>query len=154
MAKLTQAEVKGLADEWAGFQAKIARAEAKRNEELDPFIVEYNEKTKPITAKHDAKIQKLKDEQAAIGKRVTEWLASHGKAIVLEGEAAVAANEVKVGSRVIDAEKFFSLVKAKGSEFWGCVTVQIAKAEKFLGKTEVDKISSKESKLVPVLKLK
>lgn len=154
MGKLTQAEVKVLADRWAEIGASIDAAERKKNAALEPLIEQHNEACKPVLAKFEPKIQKLREEQAAIEKQVTDWLTAQGKPIVLDATLAVAANEVKVGSRVIDPEKFFKLVRAKGSEFWGCLTVHIAKAEKFLGKTEVDKIASKESKLVPTLKLK
>lgn len=154
MAKLSQAAVKELADEWADVGEQIAKLDQKRNAELDPLIERHNLEMKPILDKYDPKIAKLQERRSEIWDEVTGWLTAHGKAISLEGERAVAAVEVKVGARTIDPEKFFKLVKAKGSEFWGCLTVQIAKAEKFLGKTEVDKIAEKKNGLVPTLKLK
>lgn len=154
MAKVSQARIKELADEWAAIGSQVVKLEAKRNAEMEPLIERHNEELKPILDKYDPKIEKLESKAAEIYGEVTDWLSAHGKPILLEGEDAVAANEVKIGARKIDPKTFFDLVKAKGSEFWGCLTVQIAKAEQFLGKTEVDKISEKPSGLVPTLKLK
>lgn len=154
MAKLTQAEIKTMADDWAALGTKIDKARQAKDAEIEPFTRRFEEDTKSIREKHDKKILKLMEQQADLSDSITEWLKGHGKAVVLEGETAVAANEVKVGSRTIDPESFFKLVRSKGSEFWNCVKVEIAKAEKFLGKTEVDKISKKDTKLMPVLKVK
>lgn len=151
---LSQKAVKELADEWADLGDKIAKLDSKRNAELDPYLILHNETIKPVLDKYDPKIEKLQERQSEIYDEVTEWLSIQGRPIVLEGENAVAAVEVKVGSRTIDPKAFFDLVKTKGSEFWGCLTVQIAKAERFLGKTEVDRISEKKTSLVPTLKLK
>lgn len=154
MAKLSQAQIKELTDEWADLQTQIAKLNRKRSEAIEPLIEKHNEELKAILAKHDPKIDKLNVRQLEIYSQVTEWLSAQGKPIVLAGEKAVAAVEVKVGARVVDPKVFFDLVKAKGSEFWACLKVEIAKAEKFLGKTEVDRISEKKSGLVPTLKLK
>lgn len=154
MAKLTQAEVKAAADEWADLQAKITKAENAKNAEIDPYLVKFNKETAPILAKHESKINKLREQAGELEQTVIGWLNGVGKPIALEGEKAVAEVHLKESSRTIDSQKFFELVKAKGAEFWGCVSVGIAKAEKFLGKTEVDRISSKETKLVASLKLK
>lgn len=154
MAKLTQAEVRQRADEWAAVQAKIQRAERALNDEIDPYLVKYNEETEPIRTKHEKKINALREQAGELEQMVIGWLNGVGKPIALEGEMAVAEVHLKESSRTIDVQKFFDVVKAKGSEFWACVSVGIAKAEKFLGKTEVDRISSKEVKLVPSLKLK
>lgn len=154
MAKLTQAEIKAKADEWAAYDAKITKAEQAKNEALDPFIVRFNEDTKAIHAKHGPKIQQLRDAKALIEAEVMDWLSTQGKPITLAGEKAVATVEVKVGSRVIDVEKFFAAVKEKNTAFWACVSVVIAKAEKLIGAAKVDEISTKKTGLVPSLKLK
>jgi hypothetical protein len=77
-----------------------------------------------------------------------------GKPLVLEGDLAIASVESVVGRRMIDVEKFLKAAKGKGAAMWDCVSVAVAKAEKLLGKTEVDKISAKETKLVASLTLK
>lgn len=154
MAKLSQAEVKATADAWAAVKVKIGKAERALYDEIDPYLVRYNKETAPIRAKHEKKINSLREQADELEQTVIGWLNGVGKPIALMGEKAVAEVHLKECSRVIDVEKFFATVKAKGSEFWACVSVGIAKAEKFLGKTEVDKIATKETKLVPSLKLK
>ena len=154
MTKLTQGEIKGLADKWAEVNAKIAKAETAKNAEIDPFLVRFNEDTEPIRVKHDKKINSLREQADEIEGQVLGWLNGVGKPIALAGEKAVAAVEAKIGNRVINVQKFFDSVKDKNVAFWECVSVAIAKAEKLVGKDKVDAVSSKESKLVATLKLK
>lgn len=154
MAKLTQAEIKAKADEWAKLDGKIKKAESDKGVELDPFIVEFNEKTKLIVEKHDNKIAGIASKKAAVEGEILGWLEGQGKPIALAGDLAIAANEMQVSSRKIDARKFFDKVKDRGAAFWQCVTIGIQKADKYLGKTQVDAMATKESKLVASLKLK
>lgn len=151
MKKLTQTQVKEKADEWAVLEAKIKNLEAKRNAELDPLIRRHAAETAPIYDRHDPKIKALYEKKFAIESEVIAWLDAQGKPITVAGNLGVAANEIKIGNRVIDARKFFDLAKDK---FWECVTVGVAKAEKLLGKTAIDEVSVKETKLVASLKLK
>lgn len=154
MAKLTQAEVKAKADEYARLTEKIGKAEDAKARELDPYRAEYEEKTAAIVSKHDSKIQKLADQAAAIEDEVLGWLNGVGKPIALEGELAVASVQLKTSSRKIDPETFFKFVKEKTAGFWDCVSIGIAKAEKLIGNDKIDKISSQDTKLVASLKLK
>lgn len=154
MAKLTQAEVKAKADEWVNIGREIEKKEAALNAALDPFLVEYNEKTRPVRAKFEKKINSLREQRDEIEEIVKDWLTAQGKAIVIESDLAVAANELVVGKRTINVQKFFDRVKEKNAAFWDCVSVGIAKAEKLLGTTAVDEISTKEARLTPSLKRK
>jgi hypothetical protein len=65
----------------------------------------------------------------------------NGKPAVL----AVASVDGKPGNREIEPQKFFKHVEEskRGAEFWGCYKVQIAPAEKLLGKSEIDKLAVK-----------
>lgn len=154
MAKLTQAEVKAKADEWAGLQMKMRKAESAKIIELQPHLDKYDKVTAPIIELHDAKIGKLYEKATSIETEVLGWLNGVGKPVVLSGELAVAAVETQVGARVINVEKFFDLVKEKNAAFWGCVSVAIKKAEELIGKEKVDEISGKGSKLEASLRLK
>lgn len=154
MANLSQAAVKEAADEWARVQSKIAKAERAKNDEIDPYLARFNEETEPIRSKHEKKINSLREQADELEQKVIGWLNRVGKPIALEGELAVAENHIKEGPRQIDPKAFFDLVKAKGAEFWNCLKVEIGKADRFLGKTEVDRIATQESKLVASLKLK
>ncbi|MFZ1699973.1 MAG: hypothetical protein WBO10_07925 [Pyrinomonadaceae bacterium] len=154
MAKMTQAEIKAKADEWARLDGKIKKAESDKTAALEPFVTEFNERTATVAKRYDKRIGKLVEERATIEDEVTEWLEKHGKAIALAGDLAVAANELKVGSRSIDPETFFDRVKDRSKDFWNCVGIAIAKAEKLIGSDKVDEMSSKTSKMVATLKLK
>jgi hypothetical protein len=154
VAKLTQAEIKERADEWAKLDGKIKKAESDKGAELDPFVVEFNEKTKAIVERHDRKIAQLVSKKADIEDQVIAWLGAQGKPIALAGDLAVAANEMAIGSRKLDPKTFFEKVKERTPDFWNCVTIAIQRADKFLGKDKVDALASKESKLVASLKLK
>ena len=154
MAKLTQAEVKAKADEWARLGAEIEKKEAARNAALEPEIEAHNEAIKPILAKHDPKINVLTAKRSEIAAEVTNWLETQGKPMTLTGELAIAVVESKSSSRKIDVGKFLEKAKTHGSAMWECLSVAVAKAEKLIGKATVDEISTTDSKLVAVLKLK
>jgi hypothetical protein len=140
MAKLSQADVKARADEYARLDRKISKASDDMNAELEPLLEKLEKDSAVIRKRHEPKIQKLRDTQAAIEQEVLGWLNGAGKPLVLEGDLAIASVESVVGRRMIDVEKFLKAAKGKGAAMWDCVSVAVAKAEKLLGKTEVDKI--------------
>lgn len=149
MAKITQQEVKELADRIIAIDEAIAASESKRGAELDPFLRKLEADTHAINAKFDAKVDKLRSERDSLMGDVTAWLTQHGKPIVITGERAAAANELVVGRRTVDAKTFFDAVPVRTPAFWSCLSVGIAKAEKLIGQTAVDEIANKETKLVP-----
>ncbi|MEZ5421834.1 MAG: hypothetical protein R2682_01910 [Pyrinomonadaceae bacterium] len=154
MSKLTQTEIKLLADEWAALGRKIEKQNTALGRELEPHITAHNEAVKPILEKYDAKLEKLAARRGEIEETVKEWLTDHGKPVSLEGVDAVAANVLQTGSRRIDPQAFFDRVKERNAAFWECVTIAIQKADRFLGKNAVDELATKETKLVPSLSLK
>lgn len=154
LQKLTQIQVKAKADEWASIDAKIRRAQAAKEADLEEVLRRHKDEIDPICEKHDPKIKALYEKKFAIEKEVLDWLNTHGQAITLAGEKAVAANETKIGNRVISPKRFFEEVKERTEAFWGCMTVGIAKAEELLGKAKIDALSEKPKKIVPSLTLK
>jgi hypothetical protein len=154
MPKLSQSEIKAKADEYVDLGKKIEKAQQAMDAELEPHRQKYLTACESVAKTHDPKIEKLQNKRAEIYAEVIAALAAIGKPITLEGEKAIAVNEQKVGARVIDPHKFFEKAKSKGAAAWDCVTVAIAKAEKLLGKTAVDEISTKDSKLVQSIKVK
>lgn len=154
MAKLTQAQVKDKINEWAALAKKIERAESAMKAEVEPLLRKYEADARPILERHEPKIKKLLDRQFEIEAEVLGWLNGVGKPIALDGETAVAVNEVIVCKRVISVQQFFDRVKERSSAFWDCVSIGVAKAEKLIGKKAVDEVSTKETKLVASLKLK
>lgn len=154
MAKLSQAQIKEMADRVVELERKMLSLEEKRGKEIEPFRVAFERDTADINAKYDAKAAKLREERDTIYGEVVIWLESQGKVMSLEGEKAVAVNELVVGKRVIDPETFFDKARFHGRLFWDCLTVGIAKAEKLIGATAVDEMATKESKLVASVKAK
>jgi len=154
MPKLTRATVKKKADEWFKVGKQLEKAERAKADALHPYEEKFEKDTKPVRAAHDKTIQKLYDKRAELQREVIEWLEKQGKVISVAGDKAVAANVTKVGSRVIDPQKFLAAAKAKGDAAWACVNILIAQAEKLLGKKTVDEISKKDSKLVATLEAK
>ena len=156
MAKLTKSEVIELLDDYAKLQTRLQKLAQKRDDELSPLIELHNETIKPILDEFEAKSAKIRATRDDIESQIEGYLDAAGRDQVIAGEKAVATRktETTVGPRVIDPKKFYDTVKQKGSEFWGCLTVGIAAAEKFLGKTEVDRIADKESKNVTTTTIK
>lgn len=151
MPKLTQAEIKAAADRWASIQKKLGRAEAAKNSDLAEHRARFEASVAEVTAMHDPKIDRLREQAAEIESEVIAWLDKQGKPVVFNGEHAIAAVERKLGNRVIDPRKFYEAAKEK---FWDCVTVGVKKAEEAIGKQKVDEISDKAVTLVASLTLK
>src|SRR6185369_11301137 len=97
----------------------------------------------PILSHHEPIIARLQAKRDAIETEILGWLEAHGKVITLAGEKAVAANANEEQNREVTPKTFFDFVKVKGDEFWNCLKVEIGKAEKFLGKSELSKIANR-----------
>jgi hypothetical protein len=154
MAKLTQAQIKEKSQEWAELQEQISDLESKKSNALAPLERQFAEAAFPVAQKYDSRIAKLQEKAASLEKEIVGWLKTLNKAITLETEDAIAANESQSGNRKIDPQKFLKKAKDKGAEAWACVNILVKQAEKLLGAKVVDEISSKESKIVSSLKLK
>lgn len=154
MARMTQQQVKAAIEELSQIRDAIELNRSKLNAALEPHIEAHNEAVKPVLAKYEPKIAKLEAEYAGLESAITEWLAGQGKPVVIETEYGIAANEVKQSARRIDVKRFFEAARSKGEAMWDCVTIAVAKAERLLGKTEIDSISTTESKMVPTVRLK
>lgn len=158
MAKLTKAGVVELIDEWEKTQKRIAGAEEAKNRDLAPLIERHNEELKPILAKHEKKIAALADKAAELEAEVVEYLTQQNKdqVIATAGAFAEQRTETKVGSRVIDPQKFIAAAKSKGAAMWECVTIGVAKAVKLLGEEQIDTMAEKKetTSVVRQLRLK
>lgn len=158
VAKLSKQAIKQKADEWADKKAAIEKAETARQAAIDPIITRHNEELKPVLAKHDRKIEQLQSQADEIESEVLAWLELQKVDTTISGEKAVASSitETKIGPRVIDVQKFITAAKNKGEAMWECISVAVAKAEKLIGKKEIDAISTKQETtgVVNSLKLK
>lgn len=141
-------------DDWGKSQQKIKKLTEQKIEELLPFQKEFEEKTKGIQMRYERKLAQEENRSAELEKTITEWLKANNTPIVVEGELAIASNELQKGRRVIDVKAFMAIAADKGDAVYECLNVGIDKAEKLLGKIEVDRIATAESKIVQRIKLK
>lgn len=80
----------------------------------------------------------------AISKKIFAWLKTNNKLITINGSLATAKRFNKFGDREIPLQKFLDAAKDKTeAERNACLKVEIAKAEKLLGKETIDKIASR-----------
>lgn len=128
-------------EEFAEIEGKLGKLREKHERELDELTAAAREK-------FGKKTTPLAERRAEIEAELIGYLEAKGIDQMLSAGGAVAEQrtETKTGRRVIEPKKFFDAVKTKGAEFWGCLAVQIAKAEKFMGATEVDRIAEKTEK--------
>lgn len=157
MAKLSKAVVKDKLAEYAVTQAKLRKAEAAQNAEIEPLLEQYNEDSKPILAKHEKKIAPLMARADELSAEIYGFLDDQASDVEIEmsGYVAERKTQTKLLARVIDVKKFLEKAKAKGEAMYACITIGVKKAEDLLGK-EIDQISERPSKteVVTVLRQK
>ncbi|MEO8649178.1 MAG: hypothetical protein ABI539_08435 [Acidobacteriota bacterium] len=146
MAKLSQSAIKARADEWALVKSKIQTAQTAKDAALAPIVERHEDEMRIASAKHDRKIETLQAEADALETEVLGWLNTQAGDVMVSGERAVAEKktETKIGQRIVDVKKFLETAKSKGEAMWDCVSVAVAKAEKLIGKSELDAISTKK----------
>jgi hypothetical protein len=146
VAKLSKSAIKQKADEWADKKAAIDKAESARAAAIDPIITRHDEELKPVLTKHDKKIEQLQAQADEIENEIFAWLELQEVDTTISGEKAVASSitETTIGQRIIDVQKFIKAAKSKGEAMWDCISVAVAKAEKLIGKKEIDAISTKK----------
>lgn len=155
MPKLSKADIKSKLAEWESLSKKIAKAQETMETEMVPAVRRFAVATKPIREHWDPKIAKLTEQRAAVQKEVTDWLKSQKKDVAVETDTAIAERTTGLGPRVIDIKKFFEAAKSKSeSAIHECINVLIDKAEKLLGKKEVDAISDRFPKKDPTTQLR
>lgn len=148
--KMTQTQVRAAVDEWAALIAKADKIDAKKAVEMTEHRDAFQAASDAVDAKYASKLDPIIQKASAIEADVIAWLGAYGKPITITGELAHAVNEVKVGSRIADVRKFFDLAKDR---FFDCVKVEIAKAEKAVGKDELNKICETSSKTVASIRM-
>jgi hypothetical protein len=137
---MSKKKVKELLDEWAEAKAQAAIIEAERDAELAPIVERHEKKCAPIREKFVADLSSWQQRAGEIEKEVSEILLSN-----LNADGSIAVTEIiadgakaqvlSTGKREIEPSAFFDTTPEGGRDksFWGCVTIGIAKAEKFLG---------------------
>jgi hypothetical protein len=151
MAKVNQKLVKEKLEEWAALQTKVGTLETKRQRKLEPFIRQYNEETKPIQEEFETKSAPIREKANALAAEINVLLGAdrdadgNPKPVLVSSDAAVASIERKDGSRTIDPQKFFNMVKNKTPKFWECVSILVGKAKDVISENEIDELSTKKT---------
>lgn len=154
MPKLTQKTIREKSDEYAGLMAKIENLKTAKNKKINPLLVELNEKTKPIEEEYARKIAPLQVKADALEIEVLAAVTLIGKPIAIDTKRAIAELKTIVGDRAVDPQTFYEAAVHKGAAVWECFKVQLAKADKLLGKKQVDALAKKDEKLEASLTLK
>lgn len=157
MAKLTQAEIKEKAEEYAkiiGQIGKLNKAYVKevsvimgqQAAEMADLVAEHAEELQPFGDKYQPKIDKLNEKAAGLHSEILGWLEQQKKSITLETENTIVRllTGSRPGNRKVDPQKFVETCIKRGIEgFWRAVNVVLKDAEPILGKNDLEAICSK-----------
>lgn len=149
--KLSQAELEAKLAEWAIHQRKIEKIEEQRDAELEPIQARFERAAAPIVDLANRKIQPLQEKLDELGEEIKKSLLAGVRAdgtvelAQVTTAKAIAAVNTTPGKRVIDPRTFFQKTPAakRTDAFWGCFSVLIKQAEKFLG-DGIDKLAKKD----------
>lgn len=153
MARLSKKQIAEMVDRWAAAVKKIEKIDAEESAALAPAREQFEAAAAEVRQRFESRRAKAEAEQKELEAQITGWMSGKG-IIVIEGEKAIAANEIKVGNRVIDVKRFLDLYPRFGEAIYNCMSVTIKKAESLIGSDLVDQISSKAEKVVTTLRLK
>lgn len=157
MAKLTHADIKAKAEEYAktiGQIGKVKKAYVKEVSgimdqqavEMADLVADHAEELKPFEDRYQPKIDKLNEKAAGLYSEILGWLQQQKKSITLETENTVLRllKGSRPGNRKVDPAKFVEICIKRGIEgFWRAVNVVLKDAEPILGKNDLEAICSK-----------
>jgi len=162
--KPNKTEITERLTEWAKLERKRLRIEAKRDEDLDPHVTNFQNATESINSTAKLQLDEISAKQATLAKDIeTALLAGvdHKTGVIalpqvaLEGGKALAEVEKKEGARVVDPEKYFlhtpAAKRTKG--FWAAVKIGIAPAIEFFGEVVLNSMADKPPTYKVKLKL-
>ena len=153
--KISKKRAQELIDELHELKKKNAQLIAVRDTELAFPKAEHEKACAPINEKYNARLSKFAGDIASKEKDLKEFLLAGFdeqtgavalgllESAVVKGKQLVAVVKV-ASSRVVEPEGFFKAVSERTAEFWGCLTVGLQKAEKFIGKNRVEELADKK----------
>lgn len=152
MRGMKKKQIAELGQEWADLERQRLDKEAAKKLELQPLTAKYDRACAPVN-------ERFKNELSPILTRQNELLDTIRKNLLAgvgpDGSVKIPLVEgdhfklevLGTTTRTLDPEKFINATPAAKRDgiFWGCVNVLIGKAEKFMGKNEVDALAEKET---------
>ncbi|HYE76179.1 MAG TPA: hypothetical protein VEF04_22730 [Blastocatellia bacterium] len=145
-----QQEIQTAINEWAEAKRAYEELLAEREAELKPIVDRYERKMAPIRESYAEQItplmEKMDEKKRLVESLLLSNLNEDGSVGVMEIVSDGGKAQVHTTSqRTIEPSAFFELTPApaRDASFWNCLTVGIAKAEKFLG-SRIDQIAKKK----------
>ena len=150
---MTKSQVVALLDEWAAASIKLRQTQAKLDDAIAEYRAEFEAAAAPIRDKFSPKINSIELKIKSLEQEIIGYLRSKPQPLQIASSKAVAANEVKVGRRYVPVKKFIDAAASKGNAMYDALQVQIAKAERLLGKDTIDALADKQTEIVQTIKL-
>ena len=143
------ADLKQRLEDWQKLRLKVNRINAEADGQLEDLLVTFETKAAPINAERDRKLgnvladlQKIEDE---IREAMLAQVKRDGTIGIPQIETEKALARVALDrKREIETAAFIRAVDPRRRQdpaFFECMNVQIGKAEKFLDKTTMDKLT-------------
>lgn len=161
MRGMNKKQIAELGQEWADLETERRAKEAVKSQELKPLTDRYDRACAPVIEKFATELSPITTRQKelleTIQKNLLAGVSPDGsiKIPLVEGDHFT-AEVLKSTTRSVSPFRFIEATpKAKRtSAFWECIGVLIGKADKFMGKDEVDAIADKDTKHRVELKFK
>jgi hypothetical protein len=150
---MTKSQAISLLDEWASASIKLRQLNEKLESEIGEHRAQFEAAVAPIRERFSPKIQSIESKINGLENEIFNYLRSKGQPLQITSSKAIAANEVRVGRRNVPVKKFIEVAASKGDAMYDALQVQIAKAERLLGKDTIDQIADKKTEIVQTIKL-
>lgn len=150
---MTKSQVVALLDEWAAASIKLRHLNEKLESEIGEHRAQFEAAVAPIRERFSPKIQSIESKISDLENEILKYLKAKAQPLQIASSKAVAANEVKVGRRYVPVKKFIDAAASKGNAMYDALQVQIAKAERLLGKDTIDALADKQTEIVQTIKL-
>lgn len=143
-------------------QAERESLMAKQEKAVAKYRAEFEKAVQPINEKFQERLSPVNQRIYALEKDIEAAMLNYTdadgnpKMQTVKSEQLVAEVIQSAARREVDSEEFFNFVPAlqrRGAGFWNCFSVQIGKAEKFLGE-KINEIARVKSSFKVVIKTK
>jgi len=134
---------------WEKLKKQRDRVDAAADGQLEDLLVTYEKKAEPINSERDRKLQPIVDQMTSLEEELRaemiRQIKPDGTIGIPQLETTLALAQVLATSkREIDAAAFIRATpprRRNDPAFYGCLTVQIGKAEKFLDQPTMTRLA-------------